>query len=230
MIFDPLYLLFLAPAMLLSLWAQWKVKAAYAQGREQPVGSRLTGAEAAARVLKAYGVQGVGIEPTRGFLGDHYDPRHKVLRLSPDVYQGKSLAAVGIAAHEAGHAIQHSGGYAPLAWRNRIVPMASVGGALSVALLIGGVVLNWAGLIWAAIVVYSAVVLFQLLNLPVEYDASSRARALLVRTGIVTTAEEGTVRRVLSAAALTYVAATITAILTLLYFLLRAGLAGGNND
>ena len=230
MIFDPLYLLILAPAMLLGAWAQWKVKSAYARAQRQPCYSGLTGAQAAARVLEADGLHEVSIEPTRGVLGDHYDPRHRVLRLSPDVYQGRSLAAVGIAAHEAGHALQHATGYAPLALRNGIVPLASVGSTLSWILVIGGFVLHWAGLIYAGIFLFSAVVLFQLINLPVEYNASHRACQVLLAHGIIAGREEAGVRKVLGAAALTYVAATLTAILTLLYFLMRAGLLGGRDD
>jgi Zn-dependent membrane protease YugP len=227
MIFDPMYFVYLAPAIVLGLWAQWKVKAAYAKAREVPVRSGLTGAQAASRILQAKGIHGVGIEPAHGFLGDHYDPRHKVLRLSPDVYNGRSLAAVGIAAHEAGHAVQDAYRYGPLALRNGIVPMANLGTNLGWILLIVGIFMQATGLILAGIALYSVVVLFQLINLPVEYNASSRARQLLLENGIVTTAEDGTVRKVLSAAALTYVAATVTAILTLLYFLMRSGLLGG---
>lgn len=230
MIFDPLYFLILAPAMLLGAWAQWKVKSAYARAQRQPCSSGLTGAQAATQVLEANDLCGVGIEPTRSFLGDHYDPRRRVLRLSPDVYHGRSLAAVGIAAHEAGHALQHATGYAPLALRNGIVPLASVGSSLSWILVIGGFFLGWAGLIYAGIFLFSAVVLFQLINLPVEYNASARACQVLLAHGIIAGREEAGVRKVLGAAALTYVAATLTAILTLLYFLMRAGLLGGRDD
>jgi len=230
MILDPLFLLVAAPGLLLGLWAQARVKGAYARARRQPARSGLTGAQAAARILEQNGLYGVQIEPTRGFLGDHYDPRRKVLRLSPDVYQGRSLAAVGIAAHEAGHALQDAQRYGPLALRNGIVPLASVGSNLSFGLLFVGFILNMVHLIYAAIFLYTLVVIFQLVNLPVEFDASRRARELLVSYGIVAPGEDGTVRKVLNAAALTYVAATVTAILTLLYFLMRAGLLGGRSD
>jgi Zn-dependent membrane protease YugP len=228
--FDPMYFLFLAPALLLGMWAQWRVKSAYAKASQLPARSGMTGAEAAYRILETHGLSGVAIEPTHGFLGDHYDPRHKVLRLSPDVYSGRSLASVGIAAHEAGHAIQDRVGYAPLKLRNGIVPLASIGSNLSWVLVIGGMAMQWMGLTLAGIGLFSLVVLFQLINLPVEFDASNRAKDVLVRQGIIAPAEEAGVRRVLSAAALTYVAATLTAILTLVYFLFRAGLLGGRRD
>jgi Zn-dependent membrane protease YugP len=230
MYFDPMYFVILAPALVLGAWAQWKVKAAFTRAKQQPCRSGFTGAQAAARVLAVNGLEGVGIEPARGFLSDHYDPRSKTLRLSPDVYNGRSLAAVGIAAHEAGHALQDARGYAPLALRNGIVPLASLGPNLSFVLLIGGFFLQWTGLIWAGIFLYSAFVLFQLINLPVEYNASSRAREVLLSSGIISANEQGAVRKVLSAAALTYVAATVTAILTLVYFLLRSGVLGGRSD
>jgi len=230
MFFDPYYFFFLAPAILLAAWAQWRVKAAYHRAQQVPCGSGLSGAEAAAQILHAQGIDDVRIETARGFLGDHYDPRSRTLRLSPEVYKSRSLAAVGIAAHEAGHAIQQAENYSPLVVRNGIVPLASLGSNLSWGLILGGFVLGSIGLIWAGIGLFSLVVLFQLVNLPVEYNASSRAKEALVRYGIVRGSEEGVVRSVLSAAALTYVAATLTAILTLLYYLMRAGVFGGRNN
>jgi hypothetical protein len=172
----------------------------------------------------------------QGFLSDHYDPRHKVLRLSPEVYGGRSLASLGIAAHEAGHAIQDARRYAPLVIRNGLVPLASVGGGLSWVIIIAGFVLaglNRAlgeSLILVGIGAFSLTVIFQLVNLPVEFDASRRARAALVDGGLVTAEEDGYVKKVLDAAALTYVAATLSSVLTLLYFLFRAGLLGGRDD
>ncbi|MCG8408390.1 MAG: zinc metallopeptidase [Phycisphaerales bacterium] len=227
MIFDPLYLMILAPGILLGLWAQWKVKSAFANTKQMPVSSRLTGAEAAARILANHHLDHVGIEPANGMLGDHYDPRSKTLRLSPDVYNGRSIAAVGVAAHEAGHALQDQQRYAPLALRNGIVPMANVGSNLSWILLIIGMMMGSFQLMIAGVALFSIVVFFQLINLPVEFNASSRARKILVTNGIITPSEEPAVAKVLNAAALTYVAATITAILTLLYFLIRSGLLGG---
>jgi Zn-dependent membrane protease YugP len=230
MFFDPLWLLLAGPAMILAAWAQMRVKSAYAHAGKLGNRSGMTGAQAAAHILRSAGVNDVAIEPARGFLSDHYDPRHKVLRLSPDVYQGRSLASVGIAAHEAGHAIQDKRGYAPLALRNGLVPMASVGGGLAMIVFFSGFIFHAIGLIMLAIVLYSAVVAFQLINLPVEFNASRRAKQQLTELGIVGPADMKPVSRVLSAAALTYVAATLTAILTLLYFLLRSGLLGGVRD
>jgi len=226
--FDPVYLLFLAPGMLIAVWAQCKVKSSFAAAKRLRPQSGLSGAEAAKRILHGNDLYDVGIEPTRGgFLGDHYDPRTRTLRLSPEVYEGRTLAAVGIAAHEAGHALQHQARYAPLALRNGIVPMASLGSNLSWILLIAGIFMHLTGLVVAGLLLFSMVVLFQLINLPVEFNASTRARQVLLANGIITQAEEPAVARVLNAAAMTYVAATVTAILQLLYFLLRSGLLGG---
>lgn len=222
MMFDPLYLVFLAPGLLLGLWAQSRVTSAYHRGSQIPAGSGASGAETAAAVLRASGVDGVRIEPVPGQLTDHYSPGEKVLRLSPGVYQGRSLAALGIAAHEAGHAIQDATRYPLLGIRNGLVPLANIGGSIGWLLIAVGISLAASGLVWAGILVFSATVLFQLVNLPVEFDASRRARAELVRTGLIAPQEERDVARVLNAAALTYVAATLTSILTLLYFVVRA--------
>ncbi|MBI1825071.1 MAG: zinc metallopeptidase [Planctomycetes bacterium] len=219
--FDPLYFLIVSPAILLALWAQWKVKSAYADASRIPSRSGLTGAGTAQRILNAFGVTDVAIEPVNSFLGDHYDSRHKVLRLSPEVYHGNSLAAVGIAAHEVGHAIQDATAYAPLAFRNGLVPMASIGSNFSFMLIIIGFFLHMTGLAVAGLALFSVVVLFQIVNLPVEFNASSRARAILLENGIISMDEDKVVAKVLNAAAMTYVAATITAILTLLYYVLR---------
>ena len=231
--FDPMYLLFVAPAMLLALLAQGMVKSAYARASKIPARSGVTGAQAAYQVMREAGCDDVAIEKTQGWLSDHYDPRHRVLRLSPDVYQGRSLASLGIAAHEAGHAIQHKRHYAPLALRNGLVPMASVGGNLSMVFLMIGMFLMYSkpilgsSILYLGIGLFALTVLFQLINLPVEFNASSRAREALLTSGLVDTQEAPVVRKVLSAAAMTYVAATVTAIMTLLYFLFRAGLLGG---
>jgi uncharacterized protein len=230
MFFDPMYLLLMAPAMLLAAWAQWKVKSAYHEAGLIPAASGATGAEAAAVIIKQTGMQGVEIEQTEGFLSDHYDPRAKVLRLSPDVYHGHSLAALGIAAHEAGHALQDANGYTLLKMRNAIVPLASVGGNLTWVLIIIGMFLQSFNFILAGIIAFSMTVVFQLINLPVEFDASRRAKALLGDLGLVRPDEAPEVRKVLSAAAMTYVAATLAAMLNLLYFLLRFGLIGGRRD
>lgn len=216
--FDPVYFLYVGPAILLALWAEVKVKSAYARASRIPAGSGLTGAQTAQRILNYHGINNVAIEPANSFLGDHYDPKNKVLRLSPDVYQGRSLASLGIAAHEVGHAIQDATAYGPLAFRNGLVPMASIGSNLSIGLIIVGIIFNFAGLAVVGLALFGVVVLFQLVNLPVEFNASKRARQVLLSNGMVTAEEDRVVGKVLSAAAMTYVAATITAVLTLLYY------------
>jgi Zn-dependent membrane protease YugP len=218
---DPLYWLMLAPALVLGLWAQARVRSAFAEAER--VRAPMSGAAAARYVLDSAGLQGVGIEPVQGVLSDHYDPRHKVLRLSPPVYQGQSMAAVGIAAHEAGHAIQDAERYVPLVIRNAAVPVANFGGGISMTLLVMGFVLGFLELIWVGIIAYSAVVFFQVVNLPVEFDASNRAKAQLDALGVVPRQQQEHVRSVLNAAAWTYVAGTLQAVLTLLYFILRFG-------
>jgi Zn-dependent membrane protease YugP len=221
-----MYFLFLAPALLLAFWAQFRVKASYAEAQQIP--APLSGAAAARHVLDSGGLRDVDIEMIPGQLSDHYDPRHKVLRLSQEVYQSRSLAAVGIAAHEAGHALQDAHQYAPLVVRNIAVPMASFGSGISVFLLVIGFVLQFGALVWAGIALFSGFVFFQIVNLPVEFNASSRAKAQLVELGIVSPDQMVYVNRVLNAAAMTYVAATLQAILTLLYYIMRFG--GSSRD
>ncbi len=227
--FDPYYLLFLAPGILLALWAQWKVRSAFAEASRMWASSGYSGAEAAAAILGTAGLQDVRIEPVSGFMTDHYVPGQHILRLSPEVYSGRSLAALGIAAHESGHALQDAGRYPLLLLRNSLVPMASVGSNLAWLILLVGFAMMSLHLVLAGIAVFSLTVLFQLVNLPVEFDASRRARRVLLETGLVTVEEGVAVKRVLDAAALTYVAATVTGILTLLYFLFRSGLLGGRS-
>jgi Zn-dependent membrane protease YugP len=172
-------------------------------------------------VLDSAGLQGVAIEPVDGFLSDHYDPRSKVLRLSPQVYQSRTMAAVGIAAHEAGHAIQDKSRYPLMIVRNAMVPVASFGGGISMTLLMAGVLLHLAALVQIAIILFSAAVFFQIVNLPVEFDASNRAKAQLDALGVVPRQEQEHVREVLNAAAWTYVAGTLQSVMTLLYFIMR---------
>jgi len=226
--FDPMYLLFIGPAVLLGFVAQMMVRSAYASARQQP--SRLSGVAAARHVLDSAGLQEIGIEMIPGQLSDHYDPRHKVLRLSQDVYNGRNLAAVGIAAHEAGHAIQDARHYAPLVVRNLAVPVAGFGSQIGGLLLVVGLIMSAMGHAWQpfgqtifklGVILFGTVVVFQVVNLPVEFDASARAKAQLVSLGIVDGHDMGPVRRVLRAAALTYVAATLQAILTLAYYVWR---------
>ncbi len=227
MFFDPMYFLYIAPAFLLGLWAQMRIKATYATA--QRLAAPLSGAAAARHILDSAGLQGVEVEQVPGHLSDHYDSRQKVLRLSPEVYQTRSLAAVGIAAHEAGHAIQDAHEYAPLVIRNAAVPAAGFGSNAGIVMIILGTVLNLNPiLIYAGIGLFGCVVFFQLVNLPVEFNASARAKAQLVDLGIVGRDEMVYVNKVLNAAAWTYVAATLQAILTLLYLISR--FTGGGRD
>lgn len=230
MFFDPVYLLVMVPGLLLSLWASFKVKSTFRRYSKIAPRSGLTGAEAARELLHGKGIDDVQIEPVQGFLSDHYDPAKKTLRLSPDVYGGRSLAALGVAAHEAGHAIQHATRYAPLGFRSLIVKPAMIGQNLGMYAVIGGAALNAAGLIWVGIVLFSAFLLFTLVTLPVEFNASSRAVAALRESGIITLEEAPHTKKVLDAAALTYVAGAIAAVLQLLYLLWRAGILGGRRD
>ena len=217
--FDFHYLLYLAPAFLLAMWAQMRVHSAYAQAQQQP--APLSGAAAARHVLDSAGLNDISIEQIPGKLTDHYDPRQKVLRLSPQVYQSRSLAAVGIAAHEAGHAIQDARHYAPLVIRNAAVPVANFGSGFSMVLFFIGMLAHLPLLLYAGIALFAAVVFFQVVNLPVEFDASNRAKAQLVSLGIADHEQMVYVNRVLNAAAWTYVAATLQSVLTLIYLISR---------
>jgi uncharacterized protein len=218
--FDPLYFMMIAPALLLAVWAQFRIRSAYARAQQQP--APLSGAAAARHILDQAGLQNISIEMVPGEMTDHYDPRDKVLRLSTDVYQSRSLAAVGIAAHESGHALQDAKNYAPLAIRNAVVPAAGIGTNVSFLLFFLGIIFSLPALIWAGIILFSGFVFFQVVNLPVEFDASARGKHELVALGIVPQQDMPFVNSVLNAAALTYVAATLQAVLTLLYYILRA--------
>ncbi|MFT3686140.1 MAG: zinc metallopeptidase [Phycisphaerales bacterium] len=225
--FDPLYLLLVTPFFLLGLWAQFKVKSSYHAAAQIPSRHGWTGAQVARSILDNNGMQGVAVEPAQGMLSDHYDPKAKVVRLSEGVYNSHSLAALGIAAHECGHAIQDKTNYALMSIRNAAVPAANIGTQFSMILFFIGLLLSARSVVGStmmtvAIVLYAAVVFFQVINLPVEFDASKRAKAVLVSERYIDEDELPPVRRVLSAAAMTYVAATLTAIATLAYLLLRA--------
>lgn len=215
-----------APALLLMLWAQSRIHSTYKKAMR--IRAPLSGAAAAQHILQSSGINDVRIEPTRGFLSDHYDPRHKVLRLSPEVYQSQSAAAVGIAAHEAGHAIQDAHRYLPLVVRNAAVPAAQVGPTVSIVLLILGLIMSSQPLVWLGILAFGGIVFFQVVNLPVEFDASNRAKQLLGELGIVDDEGAAAVRSVLNAAAWTYVAATLQSILTMLYYVMR--FTGGSRN
>ena len=225
---NPLDMVWLAPGPVLALWARWRMQQAYRQGKVAAPTRRITGAQAAAEVLQFAGATGVAIEPGKGILIDHYDPHHKVLRLRLDVYYGQSLTALGLAAHEAGHALQDAAGYPLLGLRTGLVPLASLGSYTSWLLILAGGILMVMQSLWGEPVfllglgAFSVTVLCQLIALPVEFDASTRARHLLVHAGMVTAAEAPVVQRVLQAAALTYVAAALTVLWTWLYCCISA--------
>jgi Zn-dependent membrane protease YugP len=219
-LFDPTFWILVGPAILLGLLAQIWVRSAYASARRLP--APLSGAAAARHILDSAGLESVEIQQVPGYLSDHYDSRQKVLRLSPEVYQSRSLAAVGIAAHEAGHAIQDARAYVPLAIRNAAVPAASFGSGAGIWMLILGLIFQLHFLLWAGIALFVCFVFFQVVNLPVEFNASTRAKTQLAQLGIVDSEGMVYVDRVLKAAALTYLAATLQAILTLLYYLMLA--------
>jgi Zn-dependent membrane protease YugP len=222
MFFDPHYFLYVGPALLLALWAQMRVKSAYAAAQQEP--APLSGAAAARHILNSAGLDNVQIEQVPGELTDHYDSRAKVLRLSSAVYNGQTLAAVGIAAHEAGHALQDARAYAPLTIRNAAVPIANIGSGVGIWMIfLGGAFLHSMALVQVGIVLFAGVVVFQLVNLPVEFDASNRAKAQLVDLGIIDQRGLAVVRNVLNAAAWTYVAATLESVMVLLYYISRFG-------
>ncbi len=222
MILDPLYIMLAAPGLLLGLYASWKTKSTFKHYAQYAASSRMTGAQAARRLLDREGLHDVGIEAVQGFLSDHYDPRSRTLRLSPDVFNSPSLSAIGVACHEAGHAIQHATHYAPLKFRSAMVPITQFSTNAVYFVFIGGLIMNLPPLMNAAILLFSVVVLFTLVTLPVEWDASARAKRLMVSAGIVSEQEREDAGRVLNAAFLTYVSALISSLLTLLYFILRA--------
>jgi len=215
------------PFVALAFYAQWLVKRNFETMSQ--VGARMSGAQAARRILDSQGLQGVPIEMVSGHLSDHYDPSSKVVRLSEGVYGSNSMAAVGIAAHEVGHAIQDATRYAPLVIRNLAVPAANIGGSLGSILLFLGLGIGIAGsaavlgkgVFLLGLILFGATVVFQLVNLPVEFDASSRAKTLLVETGIISGPELPYISKVLNAAALTYVAATLQTLMTLIYYIIR---------
>lgn len=224
--YDPTYMLIIISA-LISLLAQFLVNSRFSKYSRVRSRSGMTGAQAAERILQSQGIYDVAIQRVSGKLTDHYDPRNKTLNLSDAVYASTSVAAVGVAAHECGHAIQHARGYAPLSFRSALVPVANIGSQLSWLFIILGIFFGGSHtLIMIGILMFSAAVLFQLVTLPVEFNASGRALKLLSETGILQKDEVSDTRKVLSAAALTYVAAATTAVLQLLR-LLR--LFGGND-
>jgi len=230
MFFDPIYLLFVGPGMILALIATFKVKSTFAHYSQIMAASGMTGAEAARQMLARNGVTNVKIERADGFLSDHYDPTSRTLRLSESVYDSPSLSAIGVACHEAGHALQHASAYVWLGLRSSLVPATQFGSMGSYIFFLLGMFMQNPKMIMIGIVLFSVTVVFSLITLPVEWDASARAKKLMVSSGIVSFREQEDAGRVLNAAFLTYVASAITALLTLLYYLYRAGLLGGRRN
>jgi len=220
--FDQYYLIFVVPALILSIIAQITVKSTFSKYSEIGNRHRMTGADAAATVLRTNGIRDVTIAPIKGSLSDHYDPKSKTLRLSEPVYGETSIAAVGVAAHEAGHAIQHAKSYGPLVLRSTLVPAANIGSALGPYIALSGIFFRMPILLNAGIVLFSAAVAFYLITLPVEIDASRRALAHLERNAILSADELNGARKVLTAAAFTYVASALTAVANLARILLLA--------
>jgi uncharacterized protein len=219
MIFNTSYLIYMLPAFILMMLVQMYVRSAYSKWSRVPASSRFTGGEAAQRLIQSAGLYDVRIEGIKGELTDHYDPRSKVLRLSSGVYGQSSVAALAIAAHELGHAVQDKDGYFLLRLRASLVPAANIGSTLGWILLMVGVLLRLTGVAWLGVLVFSFGAIFALATLPVELNASARARRLLTETGLVVNEDEMKgVSNVLNAAALTYVAALITALLQIMYW------------
>lgn len=220
MIFDPIYLLFAIPGLLLGIWAQAKLSHAYGKYSEVPVDSGMTGAEAARQILDRAGLVNVPVEEVPGHLTDHYDPMKRELHLSSENFHGQSIAAVGVAAHESGHALQHQAAYPLFRFRMAIVPMTQFASFAYMAIFFIGIIFHMLpALINVAILLFAVTTLFQLVTLPVEYDASRRAKDQLFRLGLVHEHERAGVSKVLDAAALTYVAALVSSVLQLLYLL-----------
>ncbi len=231
-----MYMLFvMLPGMALSGWASFRVKSAFKKYSKVRVSTGMTGAQAARRMLDIAGLHDVKIGRAQGFLSDHYNPMNRSLSLSPAVYDSNSIAAVGVATHEAGHAIQHAKNYAPLWLRSALVPAVGIGSSLGYIVMAVGLFMSSGGpgpspIFWIGVLLFSCVVAFQLVTLPVEFDATARAKELVVANGIVSANERQGMDRVLNAAAMTYIAAAISSLMTLVYFLMRAGVLGGSDD
>ena len=226
--FDPLYFIIIAPGLALSLYATFRTKSTFS--KYSKVGSRsgLTGAQAADLMLKRQGVNGVRIERAGGWLSDHYDPGKKALRLSDDVYSSQSLSAIGVACHEAGHAMQDAHGYGMLSLRTALVPATNFSSTSAYIVMIGGFFLQMTGLIFVGVCLFSVGVVFSLITLPVEWDASKRAKVAMDEAGMLSPEENRHASKVLNAAFLTYLAAAVTSVLTLAYYLIRLGVLGGD--
>ena len=218
--FDMTYLLLVVPALILSLAAQIAVKSAYKKTSKVYSSRGYTGAQAAAAVLRYYNINNVRIEKIGGTLSDHFDPRANVISLSADVYDSPSIASVGVACHEAGHAAQHALAYRPIVWRNSILPVCKIGSWAGIPLALVGYFLGFETLIWVGLLLYSAILLFQLVTLPVEFDASRRAAQVIEETGMLTGEELSGAKKVLRCAAMTYVASLAVTMANLLRFIL----------
>jgi Zn-dependent membrane protease YugP len=235
MFYSPLFWILTIPGLLLGLWAQSRVKSNFNKYGKVRTLRNVTGSQVARELLNVHGLYDVAVEETQGLLSDHYDPRSRVLRLSPEVYRTPSVAAAGIAAHEMGHALQHAKGYAPLQLRSALVPATQFGSNLAPMIFMGGFLLQWLGagslgywIAWLGVALFGIAVVFTLVTLPVEFDASRRAKALLQSQGIIIGEEMAGVHKVLDAAAWTYVAAAVAAVGQLLYYVLL--LTGGRRD
>lgn len=221
--FDVYYLLLMLPALLISMWAQFRVKSAFNKYKRLPTNRGMTGYDAARKILDDNRLQHIPIERVSGNLTDHYDPRAGVIRLSDSVYGSASVAAVGVAAHEAGHAVQYADSYMPIRIRGALLPVSNIGSTLSMPLILIGLFAEISVLTYAGIALFSLAVLFQLVTLPVEFNASRRAIAVLGNSGMLDAEELKGSKKVLSAAALTYVAALVVSLLNLLRLILLAG-------
>ena len=224
--FDPLYFVFLAPGLALSLYATFRTKSTFSKYSQVGSRSGLTGAQAAALMLQRHGVSNVRIERSSGWLSDHYDPSQKALRLSDDVYSSQSLSAIGVACHEAGHAMQDAHGYAMLSMRTALVPATNFSSYFAYILMIVGIFIQ--PFLLLGVGLFAVGVVFSLVTLPVEWDASRRAKVAMDEAGMLSPEENRHASKVLNAAFLTYLAAAVTSLLTLLYYLFRLGLLGGD--
>lgn len=224
---DTTYIIYVLPALIFTMIAQGMVQSAYRKASAMRSARALTGAQVAERVLQAGGVSGVRIEPVSGKLSDHFDPRERVIRLSEEVYYNASIASAGIAAHECGHAIQYDKGYGPIKLRQAIIPVSQFGSAAAIPLILLGFLFNFQALVTAGIIFFAAAVLFQLITLPVEFNASRRAMAILESAGVLSDTELPAARRVLRAAAMTYVAALAVSVMQLVRLIV---LFGRRND
>lgn len=221
--FDPYYLILVLPAVLFSLWAQFMVNGTFRKYQRQSLQRNFTGAQVAERMLHAFGITDVRIEFVSGNLTDHFSPKEKVIRLSESVYHSNSIAAAGVAAHECGHAMQYQCGYGPIRLRNAIIPISQLGSSLSIPMILLGFVFNFEFLVTAGILFFGLAVLFQLITLPVEFNASHRAIKTLLSTGVVGEDEIGGAKKVLRAAAMTYVAALAVSLAQFLRLILLFG-------